>query len=164
MTILLIIMGSVAAAISLLMLIGWLLPVKHNVSRSLLLDAEIERVWQRLVSYENMPKWRLELQNVKQVGTDVWEETTKEGKSIAFATVEETQPYRLERKIVGQRLMFGGSWTFELRSKGRQTELTITENGEVYKPLFRFVAKYIIGHHRSMDKYLQQLLLSLPAQ
>ena len=71
--------------------------MKHNVSRSLLLDAEIERVWQRLVSYENMPQWRLELQSVEQVGTDVWEETTKEGKSIAFATVEETQPYRLKR-------------------------------------------------------------------
>ncbi|EPJ50038.1 MAG: hypothetical protein OFPI_21040 [Osedax symbiont Rs2] len=163
MKIFLIIIGSVLAAISLVLLIGWLLPVKHKASRSLLLDAEIERVWQRLVSYENMPKWRLELQSVEQVGTDVWEETTKEGKSIAFATVEETQPYRLKREIVGEGLMFGGSWTFELRCKGQQTELTITENGEVYNPLFRFVAKYVIGHHRSMDKYMQQLLLSLPA-
>ena len=161
MKILLIIIGLVLTAIVSILLIGWLLPVQHHASRSLLIDADIERVWQKLVSYEKMPQWRLELLSVEQTAAQVWKETTKEGKSISFATIEEIQQQRLVRKIVGQGLMFGGSWTFELRVVGQQTELTISENGEVYNPLFRFVAKFIIGHHRSMDKYLQQLLSSL---
>ena len=57
--------------------------------------------------------------------------------------------------------MFGGSWTFELRAQGSYTQLTITENGEVYNPLFRFVAKYIMGYNSSMDKFLGQLQLAL---
>jgi len=157
----LIIIGLVLTAISLVLLIGWLLPVKHNALRSILLDADIAQVWKKLVGYEKMPEWRLELLKVERINEQVWKETTNEGKSIAFATVEEIRQRRLVRKIVGQGLMFGGSWTFDLQAKGLQTELTITENGEVYNPLFRFVAKYIIGHHRSMDKYLQQLLSSL---
>ena len=161
MNVLLIMMELLLIAIGLVLLIGWWLPVQHNASRSILLDAEIARVWQKLVSYENMPQWRLELQSVEQVGALAWKETTKQGKSITFATIEEIQPRRLVRKIAGQGLMFGGSWTFKLQPLGLQTQLTISENGEVYHPLFRFVAKYIIGHHRSMDKYLQQLLSSL---
>jgi hypothetical protein len=33
------------------------------------------------------------------------------------------------------------------------TELTITENGEVYNPLFRFVSRFIMGHAATIEKY-----------
>jgi hypothetical protein len=33
----------------------------------------------------------------------------------------------------------------------------ITENGEVYNPLFRFVSRYVIGHNRTIDAYLRAL-------
>lgn len=29
--------------------------------------------------------------------------------------------------------------------------MTITENGEVYNAFLRFVSRYIIGHHRTID-------------
>ena len=30
----------------------------------------------------------------------------------------------------------------------------ITENGEVYNPLFRFVSRFVMGHTRTIDTYL----------
>jgi hypothetical protein len=35
--------------------------------------------------------------------------------------------------------------------------LTITENGEVYNPLFRFVSRFIIGQTATMDGYIKAL-------
>jgi hypothetical protein len=33
--------------------------------------------------------------------------------------------------------------------------LSITENGEVYNPAFRFVSRYIMGHAATVDAYLK---------
>jgi hypothetical protein len=33
----------------------------------------------------------------------------------------------------------------------------ITEDGEVYNPVFRFVSRFILGHTRTMDFYLRAL-------
>jgi hypothetical protein len=32
--------------------------------------------------------------------------------------------------------------------------LRITEDGEVYNPVFRFVSRFVMGHTATMDKYL----------
>ena len=33
----------------------------------------------------------------------------------------------------------------------------ITENGEVYNPLFRFMSRFVFGHTATIDKYLEDL-------
>jgi hypothetical protein len=63
--------------------------------------------------------------------------------------------------IVDKNLPFGGSWTFELKAEAAATTLTITENGEVYNPLFRFMSKFIFGHTATLEKYLQDLKSAL---
>lgn len=54
-------------------------------------------------------------------------------------------------------LPFGGRWTYELRAAPAGTTLRITEDGEVYNPLFRFMWKFIFTHHRTIDVYLRDL-------
>jgi hypothetical protein len=34
------------------------------------------------------------------------------------------------------------------------SELRITEEGEVYNPIFRFVSRFIMGHTATIDSYL----------
>jgi hypothetical protein len=60
---------------------------------------------------------------------------------------------RLVTQIEGQNLPFGGGWEFRLKNNGDSTSVTITENGEVYNPLFRFVSKFIMGHNANLRKY-----------
>ena len=52
---------------------------------------------------------------------------------------------------------FGGTWTWEIAPEGGGSLLRITENGEVYNPMFRFISRYIIGHTRTMDTALQAI-------
>lgn len=40
---------------------------------------------------------------------------------------------------------------------GSGSRLTITENGEIYNPVFRFVSRYVIGQTSTIDKYLTDL-------
>ena len=45
----------------------------------------------------------------------------------------------------------------DLAADGEGTLLTITERGEVYNPIFRFVSKFLMGQTKSMDEYLRAL-------
>ncbi len=39
--------------------------------------------------------------------------------------------------------------------------VTITEDGEVYNPLFRFLSRYVFGYAATMDSFLARLAKSL---
>jgi hypothetical protein len=44
---------------------------------------------------------------------------------------------------------------------GDSCTLTITEHGEVYNPLFRFVSRFIMGQTATLDAYLKALNANL---
>ena len=73
-----------------------------------------------------------------------------------YEIVEETAPRRLVTRVI-DGLPYGGSWTIDLVPEGEGTRVTITENGEVYNPVFRFVSRFVIGHTATIDKYLAEL-------
>jgi hypothetical protein len=70
-----------------------------------------------------------------------------------FETVE--APGRLVARIADPSLPFGGSWTYELQQNGAGTALTITEDGEVYNPIFRVMQKLFFSAYQTIDTYLQ---------
>ena len=59
--------------------------------------------------------------------------------------------------IADKELPFGGTWDYRLEPAGTGSRITITENGEVYNPIFRFVSRYFMGHTATIDKYLTAL-------
>jgi len=61
------------------------------------------------------------------------------------------------REIVGDDLPFGGTWTFEVTPTTEGSTLRITENGYVTNPIFRFVARFVMGYTSEMEKYLTGL-------
>jgi hypothetical protein len=61
-------------------------------------------------------------------------------------------------RIADTNLPFGGSWTYELTPGAvGQTKLTITEDGEVYNPIFRFVSRFVMGHEATINRYLSDV-------
>jgi hypothetical protein len=60
-------------------------------------------------------------------------------------------------RIADRSLPFGGRWTFELSPAPGGTLLRITEDGEVYNPIFRFVSRFVFGHDRTINGYLEDL-------
>ncbi|MDA1004477.1 MAG: hypothetical protein O3B31_14220 [Chloroflexi bacterium] len=91
-------------------------------------------------------------------GHAVWRE---EGRNpLAFETLVADAPARLVRRIVSDG-PFGGQWTIALADDGAGTTVTVTEDGEIYSPLFRFVSRLVLGHTRTMiDGYLRMLARS----
>ncbi|HEX4568709.1 MAG TPA: hypothetical protein VH138_18885 [Vicinamibacterales bacterium] len=75
-------------------------------------------------------------------------------------------PLRVERneppslvitRIAGERLPFGGTWTYRIAPVPGGSELTITEDGEVYNPIFRFMSRFVFGHYATMDAFIGKL-------
>ena len=47
-------------------------------------------------------------------------------------------------------------WTYEIAPAPNGTTLTITEDGEVYNPIFRFMSRFVFGHEATMASYLER--------
>jgi len=142
----------------LIVVIGALLPQKHRVSRTVSLHQPPEVVW-NLIS--GPPTWRPDIRNYEELppneGHRMWRETDKHAQTITYEAVESSPPSRLVARIADPKLPFGGTWTYEITPTPAGCSLTITEDGEVYNPLFRFVSRFIMGHTATIDAYLKAL-------
>jgi hypothetical protein len=118
------------------LLVGRSLPVGHIASRTAAFHRSPEEVWAAI----NDPA----LMSSRGVG------------DVKFETVESVPPKLLVRRVVGEK-DFGGTWTCEIAPAASGSTLTITENGEVYNTFFRFVSRYIVGHHRTIDGTMSAL-------
>ena len=81
--------------------------------------------------------------------------------SVPVDVLEEDPPRRLVTRVKETEKMFGGTWTVAIAPMPDGSELTITENGWVANPVFRFVSRFIIGHHATMDDVLKQVAAAL---
>ncbi len=123
-------------AVVVMVAVGRSLPIAHVASRTATLGAPPGQVWAAINDPQPMRS--------RGVG------------DVKFETVEPMAPRRLVRRVVGER-DFGGTWTCELEPASGGTRLVIIENGEIYNALFRFVSRYIIGHHRTIDSFVSAL-------
>jgi hypothetical protein len=139
---------------AIVVLIGALLPKKHVASRKILVHAPPSDVFALIAGPSDWRGFKYELLMELPLK---WRETDSSGDVIAYERVETIAPKRIVNRIADPKLPFGGSWTYEIAPSGTGSELTITENGEVYNPLFRFVSKFIMGHTATIEKYQRDL-------
>ena len=147
--------------VAVIALIGALLPKGHVASRTAQFREPPEVLWRVITDYVGSVSWRRDVQEVTRLpdqnGHPVWRETDKRGQGLVLETVESAPPRRLVRRIADPSLPFGGTWTYDLAPLTGGTSLTITENGEVYNPIFRFLSRFIFGHAATIDSYLKAL-------
>jgi uncharacterized protein YndB with AHSA1/START domain len=151
-----------AVPLILVMIVGATLPKAHTITRSITLNAQPDAVWNLITS---APTWRPNVTRYEELppqnGHRMWRETDKSGQSIAYEATESVPPRHLVTRIADPKLPFGGSWTYEIAPAGTGSTLTVTENGEVYNPVFRFVSRYIMGHSATVDAYLKAVKAKL---
>ena len=66
-------------------------------------------------------------------------------------------PSLLVGRIDSTELAFGGTWTYRIVPAQGGSDLTITEDGEVYNVIFRFMARFVFGYHATMDTFIRGL-------
>lgn len=151
--------GVVLGLIIIVAAIGWSLPVKHHASAERTYRATPTALFGLITDVKSFPEWRSDVKSVEILpednGRQSWQETTRNGPPITYV-VEQSIPNRLlVGRIANTDLPFGGSWTYELTPSGDGlTVLRITEDGEVYNPVFRFVSRFVMGHDSTIRQYL----------
>ena len=157
---LLFVVAAVVALALIVVLVGWTLPEKHVASRMAEIPQPPDVVWRAITDVGAFPSWRSDVTSVEQLPGDSahasWRETGKNGR-ITYEVSESEPPRRLVTRIADRSLPFGGSWTYDLAPANGGTRVTVTENGEVYNPLFRFVSRFVMGHTATIDRYLADL-------
>ncbi len=156
----LIIAGVVAAIVLAVTLTGMALPQNHVAQLTARLSAPPEKIWSVITDVSSYPAWRADVTSVEMLpaanGHIAWRETSGGDKLSYEATMSEP-PAHFVTRITDKGIPFGGSWDYRLVPDASGTRITITENGEVYNPIFRFVSRYVMGHTATLDKYLRSL-------
>jgi uncharacterized protein YndB with AHSA1/START domain len=141
-------------------LVGLMLPVKHDAAVSATIPAAPEAVWAALNDVVAFPKWRGDVTSVEMLRADsghvAWREQGKNG-AISYVIVEAEPPKHLVTRISDKSLPFGGTWEYVVTPEGSGSRVRITEHGEVYNPVFRFVSRFIMGHTATASAYLKAL-------
>ena len=132
----LIVATALAALVVLAVLIGARLPREHTASRTLRVRRTPAEIWPAL----------------QQV-------TAKS--SVPVDIVEQDPPRRLVTRVKETEKMFGGTWTCVIAPGADGSTLTITEDGWVANPFFRFMSRFVIGHHATMDSVLKDVAAQL---
>ncbi|MFD0277344.1 SRPBCC domain-containing protein [Kitasatospora sp. NPDC127111] len=140
---------------------GRRLPVEHVSEGGLDLDQPPGAVWDVLTDIDLFPAWRPGLSHVERLpatagGRTRWREYDKHGHTT-YEVVEEEAPHRLVTGIADPDLPYGGTWTYVLTPAGAGCTLTVTERGEVYKPLHRAIGHYVTGEDAAIHRYLGAL-------
>ena len=155
----LIIVAILGAIVLAVIVVGFMLPVGHVATRSATFKQSPAEIYTALTDVESFPKWRSSVDAVAVIATGPpkrWREKSGSDE-ITFEIAGAEPPLRLVTRIADPDLPFGGSWTYELAPEGSGTRLTITEDGEVYNPIFRFMSRFVFGHTATMDRFLADL-------
>jgi hypothetical protein len=158
MKILLFVLGGVVLLGLGIVVIGWWLPKQHVVSRSASYRATPEQLFSLIAGVQT---WRPDVLRSEAVpdagGRELMRETTRAGETITYELLARNPPWSMTRRIATKDLPYSGTWTYSIEPKNGVTVVRITENGEVYNPVFRFMSRFVLGQTGTMDAYLRAL-------
>jgi hypothetical protein len=149
--------AAIVGVIILVALIGLALPKAHRATRMARFRQSPQTVFALITGPQD---WRPGITKWEQLPPDSgprkWRQESQ-GRSITF---EETacDPPRLYRlQIADRNLPFSGTWTWEITPTEDGCTCRITEEGEVFNPIFRFMSRFIFGQTRTIVDYLNAM-------
>jgi hypothetical protein len=142
--------------------VGAFLPQQHISTCAARFEQSPDAIWEAITDYGKFPAWRKDVVRVEALpdvnGKPAWREFARQGGSIPYQVMVMVPPRALVTRIADPKLPFGGTWTYEISSPADGGSLLrITEDGEIYNPIFRFVSRFVLGYTRTQEEYLQAL-------
>jgi uncharacterized protein YndB with AHSA1/START domain len=156
-----IVLGVIAGVPILVVLVGLLLPEEHTAATHATINAPPDSIWSALTDVDEFPAWRDDVARVEVLpprdGHRMWREAGKHD-VVTYEEVEAKPPRRLVARIADPSLPYGGSWTYDVApAAGGASRVTITEDGVVRNPIFRFMSRFVFGYHATQEEYLRAL-------
>jgi hypothetical protein len=152
------VVGLMALAAVIMSAVGATLPVKHRASRRARFRQPPQAIY-AVVS--GPPDWRPDVKASAALpdvnGRKRWWEQDAHGKKIGYELIQDS-PSRRVTRIAGDNLPFGGTWTIEIAPLSPTgSEVRVTEDGEIYNVIFRFLSRFVFGYTGSIEAYLRNL-------
>jgi uncharacterized protein YndB with AHSA1/START domain len=150
-------------------LVGLALPAAHVASKSALIARPPADIWRALTDRASQPEWRRDLRRLEALpdagGLPSFREHSRHG-VITYVVEEATAPAAghaglLVTRIADDTLPFGGRWIHEVADEDGGARLTITEEGVVKNPIFRFMSRFVFGHDATLEAFLRDLTAHL---
>jgi hypothetical protein len=159
------VVAAVVGLVAVVAVIGVSLPQGHRASRSMTYAASPEVVFGVISDVAHYADWREGVTRIEMLpdegGATMFREHGEQG-PILYRVEVATPPTRMRTRIADTSLEFGGTWTYELGlTPTGGTMLTITEDGEVYNPIFRFMARYVFSPTATIEGYQRSLARKL---
>jgi uncharacterized protein YndB with AHSA1/START domain len=153
--------GGLIALIAVMAIIGALVPREHRATSTVTLRQPPDTVWRVVRDIGGIPSWWTDMKESTRRpdrdGHEVWSQKVS-GFDMPLVVMESSPPRRLVTKIDAEAgAAFGGTWTYELAPDSAGTRVSITEDGWIGNPIFRFVSRFVFGYYGSLDGYLKAL-------
>ena len=150
--------GGLVLLIALVVLIGALLPRAHRATRQARYRQKPEAIYFTLAGPVD---WRSDIKASGNLpdrdGRKQWWEQDSHGHRVTYELVEDKMPSRRVTRIAERNMPFGGTWTIEIAPADEGSVVRITEDGEIYNVIFRFMARFFFGYTSSIEGYLRDL-------
>jgi hypothetical protein len=152
--------AGLAVVVLIVVVVGAMLPKAHTASRTVRIATPPEALYAVLSDVDRYQSWRPDVKSLQRLadrdGKPAWIEDAG-GMKIPLHFERMERPSLLVSRIDGSDLPFGGSWTYQIAPAPGGSDLTITENGEVSNVVFRFMSRFVFGHHATMDGFIKHL-------
>jgi hypothetical protein len=157
--------GGLVGLVVLMALIGLAIPKGHIAARRAIYAKSPDEVWRVLTDLDGHTRWRRSVRKIERLSPTSFREHSRQG-TITFAIDEDRAPAagasgRRVTRIADDKLPFGGRWIFELAPDGAGSRLTITEDGFIKNPVFRFMSKTVFSTTSTLEHFLSDLAAHL---
>ena len=154
------IVAALAVVGILVVVIGYSLPKAHTASRSTTLPIPPDAAYAVLADVDRYQSWRPGVKSLQRDpdrdGRPAWTEEVS-GMKIPLRFERMEPPTLLVSRITDPSLPFGGTWTYRIAPAPGGSTVTITEDGEVSNPFFRFMSRFVFGHTATLDEFIANL-------
>ncbi|HUF51324.1 MAG TPA: SRPBCC family protein [Longimicrobiales bacterium] len=149
--------AGLATLVVLVLAVGFTLPERHRATVRAQYRAPADVVYRTIIDVAAAPTWRTGVDSVQILSEQplTWREHSGGG-TLTMEMVEASST-RVVSRIADTSQGFGGTWIFEVVPDAEGTTLTITEDGEVYNPLFRVMSRFVFGHYSGLERYAADL-------
>src|SRR4051794_4660552 len=144
--------------LALVAVVGAMLPRDHQATRQAHYRQKPEAIYFTLAGPVD---WRTDVKGFGNLpdrdGRKQWWEQDIHGQRGTYELVDDKMPSRRVVRIADRNLPFGGTWTFDIAPAPEGCVVRITEDGEVYNVIFRFLSRFFFGYTSGIEGYLRDL-------
>jgi hypothetical protein len=151
-------LGLLVAGLGFIYLIDGNLPVHHSAEVTTgIPNASPQQVLALICQVARYSKWRpgVEVSNVSRDAAGV--HFREAGPDGALSYVQTSSGSTVTNTTTGRNLAFGRQWPLWVTAIPNGTAVRIREDGFIRPPLFRFLARYVFGYQRSLQRFSAQL-------